>query len=49
MVRQAPYSPDIRIKGAAPVVPLFSLQWKYDDNTKHYLIQMLFAINWRCW
>ena len=27
----------------------FSLQWKSDESTKHYLIQMLFAINWCYW
>ena len=29
------------------VVP--SLRWKYDERTKHYLTQMLLAINWRYW
>ena len=24
-------------------------QWKSDESTKHYLIQMLLAINWRYW
>ena len=34
---------------AAPVVPLFSLQWKSDESTKHYFTQILLAINWRYW
>jgi hypothetical protein len=34
---------------AAPVVPSFSLQWKYDESTKHYITQMLLAINWYYW
>ena len=38
-----------RIKCAAPVVPSFSLQWKSDESTEHYLTQMLLAINWRYW
>ena len=25
------------------------LQWKADENTKHHVIQMLLAINWRYW
>ena len=37
------------IKCAAPVVPSFSLQWKSDESTEHYLTQMLLAINWRNW
>ena len=37
------------IKCAAPVVPLFFLQWKSDERTKHYLTLMLLAINWRYW
>ena len=28
------------------VVPSFSLQWNSDDSTKHYLTQILLAINW---
>ena len=27
----------------------FSLQWKSDESSKHYLTQMLLAINWRYW
>ena len=56
VVRQAPYSPDIRryhqkvwTKCAASVVLSFSLQWKSDKSTKHYLTQMLLAINWCYW
>ena len=26
-----------------------SLQWKSDESTKHYLAQMLLAVNWRYW
>ena len=56
-VRPAPYSPDIRrhrqkkvwTKCTAPVVPSFSLQWKFDESTKHYLSKMLLAINWVYW
>ena len=29
--------------------PSFSLQWKSDESTKHYLIQILFAVNWHYW
>ena len=29
--------------------PSFSLQWKSDESTKHYLTQMLLATNWRYW
>ena len=36
------------IKWAAPVVPLFSLQWKSNKST-NYLPQMLLAINWHYW
>ena len=32
-----------------PETKCFSLQWKSDENTKHYLTQMLVAINWRYW
>ena len=31
------------------IVPSFSLQWKSDKSTKHFLTQMLLAINWCCW
>jgi hypothetical protein len=31
------------------VVPSFSLQWKSDESTKHYITQMLHTINWRYW
>ena len=27
----------------------FSLQWKSDESTKHYITQRLLAINWRSW
>ena len=27
----------------------FSLQWKSNESTKHYLIQMLLVINWPYW
>ena len=27
--------------------PSFSLQWKSEESTKHYLIQLLLAINWQ--
>ena len=37
------------IKCAAPVVPSFSLQLKFDENTKHYLTHMLLFINGRYW
>ena len=30
-------------------VPPFSLRWKSDESTKHYLTQMLLAVNWRNW
>ena len=36
------------IKCAAPVVPSFSLQFSA-LSSKHYLTQMLVAINWRYW
>jgi len=29
--------------------PPFSLQWKSDKSTKHYLTQILLGINWRYW
>ena len=29
--------------------PSFYLQWKSDESTKHYLTQMLLAINWHYW
>ena len=29
------------------VVPSFSLQWKSDESTEHYLTQTLLNINWR--
>ena len=35
------------IKLRNKIVPSFSLQWKSDESTKHYLTQMLLAINWR--
>ena len=31
------------------IVPSFSLQWKSDESTKHYLTQMLLTINWHYW
>ena len=31
------------------IIPSFSLQWKSDKSTKHYLTQMLLAINWHYW
>ena len=31
------------------IVPPFSLQWISNESTKHYLIQMLLAINWCYW
>ena len=31
------------------IFPPFSLQWKSDESTKHYLIKMLLAVNWRYW
>ena len=37
------------IKSAAPVVPSFSMQWKSDESTKHYITQILLAINWCYW
>ena len=37
------------MKCAAPVVPSFSLQWKSDESTQHYLTQMSLTINWRYW
>ena len=29
--------------------PSFCLRWKFDESAKHYLTQMLLAINWRYW
>ena len=29
--------------------PSFSLQWKSNESTKHYLSQVLLVINWRYW
>ena len=29
--------------------PSFSLQWKSDESSKHYLAQILIAINWSYW
>ena len=40
---------EVCIMFAAPVIPSFSLQWKSDESTKHYLTQMLLAIKWRYW
>ena len=37
------------IKCWSIVVPSFSLQLKSDESIKHYLTQMLLAINWRYW
>ena len=31
------------------IVPSSTLLWKSDKTTKHYLTQMLLAINWRYW
>ena len=35
----------LRIRPGNPIVPSFSLQRKSDESTKHYLSQMLLAIN----
>ena len=37
------------IKWAAPVVQSFSLEYKSVKSTKHYLTQMMLAINWCYW
>ena len=29
--------------------PSFSSQWKSDESNKHYLTEMLLAINWLYW
>ena len=36
----------VRIRPRTRHLPL---QWKSDESTKHYLTQMLIAINWRYW
>ena len=35
------------IRPGNEIVASFSLQWKSDESTKHYITQMLLAINWR--
>ena len=50
VVEQAPYSPDIRryrqesLNQVRCFNSSFSLQWKSDESTKHYLTHMLLAI-----
>ena len=39
--------PHVQVWPENQIVPSFSLQWKSDESTKHYLTQMLLAINWR--
>ena len=59
LVCQAPYSPEMapddfwllpNSRGHRKENSLsFSWQWKSGESTKHYLTQMLLAINWRYW
>ena len=37
------------IRPGNQIIPSFSLQWKPNESTKHYLTQMLLAINWCYW
>ena len=39
----------VRVRPGNLIVPSFSFQWKSDESTKHYLTQILLAINWRYW
>ena len=31
---------------SAPIVPSFSVQWKSNEHTKHYVTQIMLTINW---
>ena len=35
----------VRVRPGNQIVPSFSLQWKSDESIKHYLTQMVLAIN----
>ena len=39
----------VRVRPGNQIVPSFSVQWKSYESTKHYLTQILLAINWRYW
>ena len=39
----------LRVQPGNQIVPSFSLQWKSNKSTKHYLTPMLLAINWHYW
>ena len=40
---------NVRVQPRNQIIQSFSLQWKSDETTRHYLTQMLLAINWGYW